>query len=156
MRNIKLSSPQSEKDHSIATFKGQRAFTITDIVRVTAFSRRQVDYLKGEGLLVPFMHSIKASGRNPGSYFRRSEVLKALIFSEMKNRGFSMQQIRKVAGNLKRLSRHFEETQNYLLTDGHSVYVAQNEHQVIDILRHSGQMILIPLLDPLLKLGVIE
>ena len=67
-----------------------------------------------------------------------------------------MQQIRKVAGNIQQLSAHFEETRNYILTDGHSVYLAQNEHEVIDILRHSGQMILISLVDPLLKLGVIE
>lgn len=130
----------------------KKVFTISEITRIANISRRQITHWEKDGLLKSTFQNLKSRDGKILFYFPRAEVIKALIFSEMKNKGFSLQQIRKVALNLAELRPDFEKNGTFILSDGYSVYFAENERQVIDIWKHARQMILIPIEDQLEKL----
>jgi DNA-binding transcriptional MerR regulator len=131
---------------------GKKAFTIPEIERIANVSRRQVNYWEKIGLLKSTFQNLKSQDGKVSFYFSRVEVIKALIFCEMKNRGFTLHQIKMVARNLLAMNFDLEKSGSYILSDGYSVYLAETDKQVVDILRHARQMILIPIEDQLEKL----
>lgn len=141
----------SKEIASVKDFE-KSVFTITEIVRIANITRRQVTYWEDAGLLKSTFQNLKAQDGKVLFYFSRTEVIKLLIFCEMKHKGYSLQQIKKVAHNLAALKPDFEKSGTFILSDGYSVYFAETEHQVIDIWKHARQMILIPIEDQLEKL----
>lgn len=127
-------------------------FTIPEITRIASITRRQITHWKKDGLLKSSFQGLKPHDGKSSLYFPRGEVIKVLIFCEMKNKGFSTQQIKKVAHNLEALHPDFDRSDTYILSDGYSVYFAESERQVIDIWKHNRQMILIEVEDQIEKL----
>lgn len=130
----------------------KNVYTIPEITRIANITRRQVTYWEEAGLLKSNFRNLSSTDGKIQFYFSRAEVIKLLIFCEMKQRGFSLQQIKKVARNLANLQTDFEKSGRFILSDGYSVYFADDERQVIDILKHARQMLLIPIEDQLEKL----
>lgn len=155
MKRIKTAKkPFSRKIASVQNF-GKKVYTIPEITRITNASRRQINYWEKVGLLNSTFQNVKSQDGKILFYFSRVEVIKALIFCEMKSRGFSLHQIKQVARNLSLLAPDFEKSGAYILSDGYSVYFAESERQVIDILKHARQMLLIPMEEQIEKLRMI-
>ncbi len=152
MKKIKTGNQSfSRKIASVQDF-GKKIYTIPEITRITNASRRQINYWEQVGLLNSTFQNIKSQDGKILFYFSRTEVIKALIFCEMKNKGFSLHQIKQVARNLSMLAPDFDQSGTYILSDGYSVYFAESERQVIDILKHARQMLLIPMEEQIEKL----
>lgn len=149
--NIRSDRTFSKEIASVNDFE-KNVFTIPEIVRIANITRRQVTYWEEAGLLKSSFQNIKSHDGKVLFYFSRVEVIKLLIFCEMKQKGFSLQQIKKIALNLAALQPDFENSGTFILSDGYSVYLAENERRVIDIWKHARQMILIPIEDQLEKL----
>jgi|SRR5215213_2636818 len=142
----------SSKEFSYTNNSGRRVFTIPEIMRVAHVTRRQINYWEKNGLLKSTFKDLKTRTGNISSFFPKTEVIKVLIYCEMKERGFSTQQIQKVARNLASIKLNLEKSGAYILSDGYSVYFAENEREVIDILKHARQMLLVPIQEQLDKL----
>ena len=56
---------------------------------------------------------------------------------------FYARQVEQVIRNLKSDGLRLEEVAQYLLTDGYSVYFATTDSQVVDILKHRRQLLLL-------------
>ena len=66
-----------------------------------------------------------------------------MVIADLKRAGFSLRQIQQVARNLEEHGISLEKSENYLLTDGYSVYYANSDSEVIDIFKHHRQMLLL-------------
>jgi DNA-binding transcriptional MerR regulator len=131
---------------------GKRRYTVSEVMRLAGVSRKQVTHWAKTKLLSPSFRNSKARGGKPSSFYSATEVVMALIFSDMKHRGFSLQQIRKVADNLSKDGVRLDEPDTYLLTDGYSVYYANSDDEVVDFLKHHRQMMLVPIREQVEKL----
>jgi DNA-binding transcriptional MerR regulator len=130
----------------------KRIYTVPELMRLTKRSRRQLIYWEQISLLKPKFRDQKATGSKPRAFYSAKEAVKALIVSDMLDRGLSLQQVQKVAQNLEKHSIQLDESENYLLTDGNTVLYAENNDRVIDILKHEGQMLLVPIHEQVEKL----
>lgn len=131
----------------------KRIYTVPELMRLTERSRRQLIYWEKICLLKPKFRDPKATGSRPRAFYSSKEVVKALIVSDMLDRGLSLQQVQKVAQNLEKHNIQLDESENYLLTDGNTVLYADNNDKVIDILKHEGQMMLVPIHEQVEKLN---
>jgi DNA-binding transcriptional MerR regulator len=132
---------------------GNRLYTVSQLTRLSGMTRKQAVYWAHVNLLTPALQVPEARGKNPAYFYSSEEVLRALIFCELKRSGFSLQQIKEVARNLEKDGVRLENAETYLLTDGYSVYYADSDHEVVDILRHHRQLLLlIPVREQVRKL----
>lgn len=131
---------------------GRRYYTVPDLMKLAGVSRKQVEHWAKTGLLIPTFKDSTARGCKPGSFYSEAEAVMALIISDMKQRGFSLQQTRKVASNLLNDGFRLDEPSIYLVTDGYSIYYANTDNEVVDILKHHRQMSLISLREQVEKL----
>lgn len=121
----------------------KRQYTVPELIGLTGISRKQVDYWAKTELLNPLMRDVTASVGQPVSFYSAAEVVKAMIIADLKRAGFSLRQIQQVARNLEEHGISLAKAENYLLTDGLSVYYASSDNEVIDILKHHRQMLLL-------------
>ncbi|CAN5566646.1 hypothetical protein BH11ARM1_BH11ARM1_10440 [soil metagenome] len=129
-----------------------RPYTIPEIIRLTSLNRKQVDYWNQTGLLAPIFRDPSAKIGSPASFSSAREVIKALIMCDLRRRGFTPSQIQQVAHNLLEHDIQVYESEAYLLTDGYSVYYAFTDGEVIDVLKHRRQMLLVPIHEQVAKL----
>ena len=66
-----------------------------------------------------------------------------MIICDLKRAGFSLRQIQQVTRNLEEHDMKLDTSENYLLTDGYSIYFASSDNEVVDILKHHRQMLLL-------------
>lgn len=121
----------------------KRLYTVPDLLGIAGISRKQVAYWAQIELLSPVIRKTRAPAGRPASFYSAEDVIKALIISDLKRRGFSLRQIQQVARNLEEHGIKLDESENYLLTDGYSVYYASSNNEVVDILKHHRQMLLL-------------
>ena len=131
----------------------ENLYTAPELMRLTGMTRKQVTYWARIGLLQPKLRNPKASPGQPGLFYSTVEILKALIICDLRRAGFTPRQVQQVARNLEQQGIRLDESQAYLLTDGYSVYYASNDNEVIDLLKHQRQMLLlVPLQEQIEKL----
>jgi DNA-binding transcriptional MerR regulator len=140
------------RDLPSSTEAVRRYYTVPDLMKLAGVSRKQVEHWAKTELLTPTFRDSKARGCKPASFYSEAEAVMALIISDMKKRGFSLQQIRKVANNLLKDGLRLDEPSIYLVTDGYTIYYANTDNEVIDILKHHRQMSLIPIREQVEKL----
>ncbi|MCA1636357.1 MAG: hypothetical protein LC802_22375 [Acidobacteria bacterium] len=63
--------------------------------------------------------------------------------SRLADTRFTPSQVQKVAHNLEEHGLRLDAPETYLLTDGYSVYYANSDNEVVDILKHNRQMLLL-------------
>lgn len=131
----------------------QRMYSIPELIRLTGMTRKQVYYWARIGLVSPAIRDASAKSGQPSAFYSINEVMKALIVCELRRSGFSPRQVEHLALNLQEFGMGLSEEQVYLLTDGHSVYYARTDMEVVDVLKTHRQMfMLIPIHEHLVKL----
>lgn len=116
-------------------------FTSREVVQLTGISARQLQWWDERGIVVP----ARQGRRRRYSLEDLSEVA---VICELRDRGFSLQRVRKVVRFLqrefgKRLAETVSGSSDYhLLTDGHSLYLETSAQQIVDILKNARQPML--------------
>lgn len=131
----------------------KQLYTMPELLKLASISRKQATYWAKIKLVNPLMRKLAVRTGHPSSFYSAEEVVKAMIIADLRRAGFSLRQIQQVARNLEEHGIKLDKSENYLLTDGHSVYYANNDNEVIDILKHHCQMLLlIPIHEQVVKL----
>lgn len=131
----------------------RQTYTAPELMRLTGMTRKQVGYWAEIGLVVPTLRESSGRRGKPSLFYSASEVVTALIACELRRRGFSPKQVQQVVKNLRDESLELEKPESYLITDGFSVYYAYNESEVVDVLRHHRQLLLlVPIHEQVAKL----
>lgn len=80
--------------------------------------------------------------------YRLEELIEVSIIAELRNKGFSLQKIRKVLRFLHReLGRRLVDvlrpaSEYHLLTDGRNIFLEDSQRKIIDLLKNSRQPII--------------
>ncbi len=131
----------------------KRLYTAPELMRLTGMTRKQVTYWAQIGLITPTLRTSNTDSGRPALYYSSMEVVKALIVCELRRSGFSPRQVQQVARNLQEHGIQLYESEAYLLTDGYSVYYAFSDGEVVDVLKHRHQMmLLVPIHEQIAKL----
>ncbi len=133
----------------------QRGFTSREVQHLTGLSNRNLQYWDEQGVFTPSLN--RPAGRGAGPENRRLysalDVLVLQAVASLKRKGMSFQRIRKTLETLRDemgIEKPFHAALRgsgrvSLLTDGKNFYLCRNDRQVVDILKHSGQYLLLPL-----------
>ena len=131
----------------------ENLYTAPELMRLTGMTRKQVTYWARIGLLKPKLRDSKARPGQPGLFYSTVEIIKALIICDLRRAGFTPRQVQQVARNIEKQGIRLDESQAYILTDGYSVYYASSDNEVVDLLKHHRQMLLlVPLREQLERL----
>jgi DNA-binding transcriptional MerR regulator len=130
----------------------KRLYTVPELMRLTRLTRKQVTHWADIGLISPTLRDPNATVGQPASFYSATDALKALILADLRRRGFTPSQMQQVARNLREHEIQLYESEAYLLTDGYSVYYAFSDGEVVDVLKHRGQMLLVPIHEQVAKL----
>jgi DNA-binding transcriptional MerR regulator len=131
----------------------KRLYSAPELMRLTRMTRKQVAYWAKLGLVTPTIRDPHARRGQPASFYSAQDVVKALIVSELREHKFSLQQIQQIARNLQEHDIQLDKSEAYLLTDGYSVYYAFSDGEVVDVLKHRRQMLLlVPIHEQVAKL----
>jgi len=130
----------------------KRLYTVPELMRLARLTRKQVTHWAEIGLVSPTLRDPDAAVGRPASFYSATDALKALILADLRRRGFTPSQMQQVARNLREHDVRLYESEAYLLTDGYSVYYAFSDGEVIDVLKHRGQMLLVPIHEQVAKL----
>jgi DNA-binding transcriptional MerR regulator len=121
----------------------KRLYTVPELLGLTGLTRKQVTYWAQIKLLPPTMKDPGARTGVPASFYSAADVVKALVFCDLRKADFTLRQIQQVAKNLNDHQIRLDVAENYLLTDGYSVYYAKSDSEAFDILKHHRQMMLL-------------
>jgi len=121
----------------------KRLYTMPELLRLAGISRKQATYWVKIKLVNPVMRTAEARIGHPASLYSAQEVVKAMIVADLTRAGFSLRQIQQVARNMEEHAIRLDKSENYLLTDGYSVYYAASDNEAIDVLKHHRQMLLL-------------
>src|SRR6266581_85415 len=120
-------------------------FTTMDIVRITGFSERQLDYWARQGIVIP---SIRQS-HGPGS--RRLYAIEDLVqlnfIRQLKLHGWSTQKIREAIVRLREVMGDPNPLKSAMLFDGRGTMLAicktkEGERILLDALSTGGQLVM--------------
>ena len=130
-------------------------FTSREVEFLTGLTNRNLQYWDEQGAFIPSLS--RPAGRRPGKGGRRIysalDVLVLQAVAALKRKGMSFQRIRKTLEVLRDemgIERPFHaalkgDGRMNLLTDGKNFYLCRNDREVVNILKHSGQYLLLPL-----------
>ena len=121
----------------------KRLYTVSELISLTGITRKQVTYWAQIKLLNPTLRDYRARTGRPASFYSAKEVVKALIICDIRRAGFSLRQVQQVARNLEAHGIKLDESEDYLVTDGNSVFYADSDTEAIDILKHHRQLLLL-------------
>jgi DNA-binding transcriptional MerR regulator len=119
----------------------QPSFTTREVVQFTGISPRQLQWWDERGIVVPVR-----DGHN--RVYSLDDLAEVAVICELRERGFSLQKIRRVIRFLQReLSRRLVETvgaasEYHLLTDGQHIFLEDSARGVVDILKNARQPML--------------
>src|SRR5437588_684713 len=111
----KLTSLKRSAGKAVALTK--RMYTVPELLGLTGLTRKQVTYWDQIGLLPPTVKDPGARTGSPASFYSAADVVKALVFCDLRNAGFKPRQIRQVAMNLREHRIRLDVAENYLVTD---------------------------------------
>jgi DNA-binding transcriptional MerR regulator len=120
--------------------EGYRGPAVSKIVGV---SYRQLDYWARTGLVEPSMR--KASGSGTQRLYAFEDLVRLRVVKRMLDAGVSLKKIRLAVDELRARGRSLVDTT--LATDGTSVFLLDDDEQVLDLVRR-GQAVLALALDP--------
>lgn len=119
----------------------QGPFTTREVIQFTGISARQLQWWDERGIVVP----ARAGHRR---LYSMEDLAEVAVICELRQRGFSLQRVRKVMRFLQReFSKRLAETvsgasEYHLLTDGKTLYLETSAQQIVDILKNSRQPML--------------
>ena len=134
----------------------ERTYSSNEVAMVARVSLRQLQWWDERQVVSP---------RHEGHrrvYFP-AEVIEITVIAQLRRKGFSLQQIRKVLRFLQReMGRRVAEMLHsssdlHLVTDGKSIYLEDQHERIIDILKNSRQpMFLVCVSDQVRRLNEVE
>jgi DNA-binding transcriptional MerR regulator len=110
-------------------------------VQLTGISPRQLQWWDERGIVVPAREGHKR-------IYSLDDVTEVAVICELRERGFSLQKIRRVVRFLQReLGRRLVDTvraasEYHLLTDGRHIFLEDSARGVVDLLKNSRQPML--------------
>jgi DNA-binding transcriptional MerR regulator len=113
-------------------------FTSADVAELTGVSLRQLQWWDEKKVVSP-----RQEGQR--RLYLTEEVLEISVIAELRRKGFSLQKIRRVLRFLQRnIGKRLAEVLDVrsdlnLVTDGKSIYLEDNSHVIIDILKNANQ-----------------
>jgi len=116
-------------------------FTSREVVELTGITPRQLQWWDERGIVVP-----ARDGRR--RLYSLEDLSEIAVISELRERGFSLQRMRKVVRFLQQeFGRRLAETVGsvsdyHLLTDGTHLYLKTSPQQIVDILKNARQPML--------------
>ena len=119
----------------------QPTFTSRDMVQLTGISLRQLQWWDECVIVVPAREGHKR-------VYSLDDMAEVAVICELRQRGFSLQKIRRVIRFLQRdLGRRLIETvraasEYHLLTDGKHIFLEDSARGVVDLLKNSRQPML--------------
>lgn len=118
-----------------------RTFTSREVVTLTAITPRQLQWWDERGIVVP-------ARRGHSRVYSMDDVAEVAVICELRQRGFSLQRVRKVIRFLQgefrqRLAKTVSGASEYhLLTDGTHLYLETSARQIVDLLKNARQPLL--------------
>jgi DNA-binding transcriptional MerR regulator len=119
----------------------QPAFTSRRVTEITGISLRQLQWWDERGIVVPAREGHKR-------IYSLDDVAEIAVICELRERGFSLQKIRRVIRFLQReLGKRLVETvraasEYHLLTDGRHIFLEDSARGVVDLLKNARQPML--------------
>lgn len=116
----------------------QAQFTSREVVKLTGITPRQLQWWDERGVVVP-------SRRGHRRIYSLEDLSEVAVICELRRRGFSLQQVRRVLRLLQsefrsRLAETIAGSCDYhLLTDGRKLYLETSPQQIVDILENARQ-----------------
>ncbi len=132
---------KAKKTRNSETVSPSECFSSLDVSRITGVSLRQLQWWDEQGVVSPQQRGHKR-------LYELHEVVEVALITELRQKGISLQKIRKV---LKFLHKElgtglFEAVQNgneiHLLTDGQHIYLEDSHRNIVNILKNSRQPII--------------
>lgn len=129
------------EDYVSGIFTMQQTFTSRAVVELTGISLRQLQWWDERGIVVP-----AREGHN--RVYSLDDLAEVAVICELRERGFSLQKIRRVIRFLQReLSKRLVETvraasEYHLLTDGRHIFLQDSARGVVDLLKNARQPML--------------
>jgi DNA-binding transcriptional MerR regulator len=128
----------------------KRTYSSREVAALTALTARQLQLWDASGLLVAAIpaHRTDAGGHTERRY-TPIELFELLVLSDLRRRGFSIQQLHQIIATLKAQfgARLFEATGGgghvQLLTDGHEIYARTDRGEFFNLLREPAQPLLV-------------
>jgi DNA-binding transcriptional MerR regulator len=115
-----------------------QAYTRADVARIARVSRRQLQWWDERGVVSPGQDNHKR-------LYQPNQVIEVSVIAELRRKGFSLQNIRRVLRFLEeelrtRLSEVMApDSEIHLLTDGKSIYLEDAPERIIDLLKDARQ-----------------
>lgn len=119
----------------------QETFTSKEVIELTGISARQLQWWDERGIVVPAREGHKR-------IYSIDDVAEVAVICELRDRGFSLQKIRRVVRFLqKQLGKRLVETvraasEYHLLTDGRHIFLEDSARGVVDLLKNARQPML--------------
>jgi len=116
-------------------------FTSNEVVGLTGITPRQLQWWDERGIVSPE----RAGHRR---LYSLDDVAEVAVIVELRDKGFSLQRVRKVMRFLQReLGKRLVETVSgesdyHLLTDGKTIYLEHSAKEIVDLLKNARQPML--------------
>lgn len=121
--------------------KMKTQFTSREVVALTGITPRQLQWWDERGIVVPAREGHRR-------LYSMEDLSEIAVICELRQRGFSLQGMRKVVRFLQReFGKRLAETvsgssEYHLLTDGNHLYLETSAQQIVDILKNARQPML--------------
>jgi DNA-binding transcriptional MerR regulator len=119
----------------------QPTFTSRAVTELTGISLRQLQWWDERGIVIPARDGHKR-------IYTLDDLAEVAVICELRDRGFSLQKIRRVIRFLQReLGKRLVETvraasEYHLLTDGRHIFLQDSARGVVDLLKNARQPML--------------
>jgi DNA-binding transcriptional MerR regulator len=112
------------------------SFTVMEVARIVAASRRQLDYWDRTGLLSPSLKVV--SGKDTKRCYSVQDIIELKIIVKLLRSSLSLQQIRTGFHFIQK--RREDLATSIILTDGKTIYLNQDDDLLVDMLK-KGQIV---------------
>jgi DNA-binding transcriptional MerR regulator len=119
----------------------QGPFTTREVIQFTGITPRQLQWWDERKIVVPARQGHRR-------LYSMEDLAEVAVICELRQRGFSLQRVRKVMRFLQReFSKRLAETVSgsskyHLLTDGKTLYLETSARQIVDLLKNARQPML--------------
>ena len=123
-------------------FKTNETFSSEEVAELGGVTARQLQWWDERGVVSPQHQGHRRR-------YRLEELVEVSVIAELRQKGFSLQKIRKVLRFLQReLGRRLADilrasSDYHLLTDGKNIFLEDNQKKIVDLLKNSRQPIIV-------------
>lgn len=129
-------------------------FTTSEIVHITQFTERQLNYWDQQGILKP--GGRQANGSGSRRLYTLDDLVQLRVIRMLKQHGWSTQKIREAISRLRDVIGHPDPLKSVVLVDGKGTILAlcktkEGERVLLDALSSGGQLVMGIVLEMLIE-----